>query len=79
MVGFLAYSIAGKDKGNIYEIIKEDRSCVWLADGRDRQIDNPKKKNKKHVQVIKKNIVNEDISFSDEDVRMKIKRYINKN
>lgn len=79
MVGFLAYSIAGKDKDNIYVVIKEERNCVWLADGRDRQIDNPKKKNKKHIQIIKKNMDKEDISFSNEDVRMKINKYINEN
>lgn len=88
MVGFLAYSIAGRDKESLYLIIKEDNDSVWLANGRDRTINNPKKKNKKHVQIIKKDILadvdlaakdNDDISFSNEYIRLKIKRYINKN
>ncbi len=54
MVGMLAGSKAGHDKGNIYVIIKEDAEYVYLADGGIRKLSNPKKKNKKHIQIIKK-------------------------
>lgn len=53
MIGFLAYSLGGRDKGSIYMIIGEDKEYVYLADGRSRTADRPKKKNKKHIQVIK--------------------------
>ncbi len=56
MTGYLAYSLAGHDKGKIYFIIKEETDCVWLADGKDRPLENPKKKNKKHIQIIKKEL-----------------------
>lgn len=55
MVGYLAYSIAGRDKDNIYFIVKEEPDYVWLVDGENRKLDNPKRKNKKHIQIIKKN------------------------
>lgn len=54
MTGYLAYSIAGHDKDTVYLIIKEENEFVWLVDGRIRTLNNPKRKNKKHIQVIKK-------------------------
>lgn len=54
MTGYLAYSIAGHDKDTVYLIIKDENEFVWLVDGRIRTLDNPKRKNKKHIQVIKK-------------------------
>ena len=53
MIGFLASSKAGHDKDKIYIIIKEDTEYVWLADGKIRTMDKPKKKRKKHIQPIK--------------------------
>lgn len=56
MTGLLAYSLAGHDKGKIYFIIKEEKDYFWLVDGDVRSLENPKRKNKKHVQIIKRNI-----------------------
>ena len=53
MTGFLASSKAGHDKDKIYVIIREDTEYVWLADGRIKTVSNPKKKRKKHIQIIK--------------------------
>lgn len=53
MTGMLASSKAGHDKNKIYIIIREDAEYVWLADGRRRGIADPKKKRKKHIQIIK--------------------------
>ena len=51
-IGMLARSKAGHDKGHIYVIYKVEEAYVYLIDGRIRKMDNPKKKKKKHVQVI---------------------------
>ena len=48
----LARSKAGHDKGHVYVIIKEEEAYVYLADGSVRTIERPKKKKKKHVQMI---------------------------
>ena len=64
MIGFLASSKAGHDKDIIYVIIKEDTEYVWLADGRIKTISKPKKKRKKHVQIIK--------YFNNEDMQSKL-------
>lgn len=51
-IGMLAKSKAGHDKGHIYVIINHDETYVYLVDGCARKLDNPKKKKRKHVQII---------------------------
>ena len=51
-VGMLARSKAGHDKGHVYVILKADEAYVYLVDGVIRTLEKPKKKKKKHVQVI---------------------------
>ncbi len=53
LAGMLARSKAGHDKKNIYVILREDDAYVYLVDGKARTIEKPKKKNKKHIQIIK--------------------------
>lgn len=54
MVGMFAYSKAGHDKGTVYLIIREEGEYVYAADGALRTLARPKKKNRKHIQLIKK-------------------------
>ena len=49
----LAVSRAGHDKDVLYVVLDCDDTYVWLADGRRRLLESPKKKKWKHVQVIK--------------------------
>lgn len=49
-----AISRAGRDKGNIYIIISETAEYLYVADGKSRTADKPKRKNKKHIQIINK-------------------------
>lgn len=81
MTGMLASSKAGHDKNTVYVIIKEETAYVYLADGRTRTLETPKRKNKKHIQIIKKcqepdlagNIKNG--NADDADIRRVLKRY----
>ena len=50
--GMLAKSKAGHDKGHLYVIYDVDETYVYLVDGEIRTIDKPKKKKRKHVQLI---------------------------
>lgn len=50
--GMLARSKAGHDSGTVYVIIEQDKTYVYLADGKIRTWNRLKKKKKKHVQVI---------------------------
>lgn len=56
MVGMMATSKAGHDKEETYVIVREDEKFVYLSDGRLKSVDSPKKKSKKHIQVIKHHI-----------------------
>ena len=82
MVGNLALSLAGHDKNQIYIIIREDDEYVYLCDGRLKPLATPKKKNKKHIQVINKGVdaelsnrIKENGSVRDEEIKRTIKLY----
>ena len=51
--GMMVKSIAGHDKNSIYVIIRECKDHVYVCDGKLKMVEKPKKKNKKHVQLIK--------------------------
>lgn len=68
MVGCLAVSKAGHDKDEIYLILKEEKDFVYLADGIGKTTLTPKKKNKKHIQIIKNGLQ----EIPVEDVRGKL-------
>ncbi len=59
LLGEAAKSLSGHDAGSIYLVIKDMGSSVMLSDGRERGVANPKRKNKKHIQVI--HIDNDDL------------------
>ena len=48
----MARSLAGRDAGIICLILREEDENVFIADGRDRRVETPKKKNCKHVRLI---------------------------
>lgn len=53
--GDIAISLAGHDKGKAYVILHIEHNTVWLCDGKYKKQSSPKKKNIKHIQVIKQN------------------------
>lgn len=82
MTGFLASSKAGHDKDKIYVIVKEDKEYVWLADGKIKTVEKPKKKRKKHIQVIKcfyneeiRTSLSEGAEVSNLEIMMILKEY----
>lgn len=50
--GMMARSLAGHDQGQNYVILREEGAYVYLVDGRIRTVDRPKKKKKKHIQLM---------------------------
>ncbi len=75
-LGMLAVSQAGHDKNKIYVIIKEEDEYVYLADGRSRTADRPKKKNRKHIQIIRKvQIKTSEDGYQDLEIKRIIKKY----
>ena len=45
-------STAGRDKDEIFYVIGEDDKFLFLANGKDRPLDRPKRKKRKHVQKV---------------------------
>ncbi|MBQ5475799.1 MAG: KOW domain-containing RNA-binding protein [Lachnospiraceae bacterium] len=78
--GELAKSKSGHDKDKIYVIVREEREYVYLVDGKYRTIDKPKRKNKKHIQMIHNgdSVVGEKIRnhklVDDVEIRAEIKK-----
>lgn len=79
--GMLAWSRAGHDCGQLYVILDVQNDYVYLTDGRLKPIEKPKKKRKKHIQIIRKipdeltGITEE--SIKNEDIRRIIRRFSN--
>lgn len=78
-IGTLAFSKAGHDKDELFIIIKEEPEYIYLVDGKNRTLEKPKKKNKKHIQVvhfIEESLlekINENKRISNEDIKRAIK------
>ena len=45
-------STAGRDAGDWFYVIAEDPIYLYLANGKDRSLDKPKRKKRKHVQKV---------------------------
>ena len=45
-------STAGRDQGKLFYVIAEDEQFLFLANGKDRPLDRPKQKKRKHVQKV---------------------------
>ncbi len=50
VVGQLVTSLAGRDKTITFAVIRTEGEYVYLADGRNRKTETPKKKKAKHIQ-----------------------------
>lgn len=50
----LGQSKQGRDKDQVYVIIEEQDQSYLVADGKYKLVDTPKRKNKKHIQIIGK-------------------------
>ena len=45
-------STAGRDSGDWFYVIAEDPIFLYLANGKDRSLEKPKRKKRKHVQKV---------------------------
>lgn len=83
MTGHFATARAGHDAGVLYVIVGEDETYVYLCDGRLRSIVHPKRKNRRHIQIIKET-VDQDIlnrllmkeTVFDHEIKYAIKQYM---
>ena len=47
--GSVVRSIAGHDKGELFVVVEDGGRFVLLCNGKERKLDNPKRKNKRHI------------------------------
>ena len=48
----IVLSLAGRDEGQYLAVIREDADGVWLADGKQRPLERPKRKNPRHLRPL---------------------------
>ena len=51
-VSDVVVSTAGRDTGKWFYVIAEEQNFLFLANGKDRTLDKPKRKKRKHVQKV---------------------------
>ena len=82
MTGKLALSKFGHDKNHLYVIVREEEEYVFLADGKLKSVEKPKKKNKKHIQIIKalpepvRKILQDKENIGDLEAKRAIRLYV---
>ena len=45
-------SLAGRDKGQLFFVLDTDDLFVYIADGKGRRVEKPKRKKRKHVALL---------------------------
>ena len=50
--GAVVLAIAGREKNEVFLIAKDEGEYAYLVNGTSRPIENPKKKNKKHLHLL---------------------------
>ena len=81
--GDIVVSITGHDRGEHYLVIDCDKDFIYVANGRLKTLDKPKKKNKKHVSRLGKSeefidIKNSGGNFNDVKLKYLLKKWRNK-
>lgn len=75
----LAKVLAGHDKNHYYLILEEREEYVLLVNGTTKPLARPKKKNKKHIQIIKRIpehiIISEAVSQGDTKIAELLQQY----
>ena len=71
-----AKSLSGHDKNQYYFVFEKDADFLFLVNGTNRSLEKPKKKNEKHVQIIKKLPVAVEEILATEQSNLTIKKAI---
>ena len=82
-LGQIVFSKNGHDKGNIFVVVDIEKQYIYIADGKIRKIEKPKRKKIKHIQ--KTNYIDMNLNnklenneyLLDSDIVKALKKYIN--
>ena len=50
--GCVVISLSGRDKGRLMAVLRTGPDGLWLADGRRRRVEAPKRKKRRHVLFV---------------------------
>lgn len=70
-VGSLVWALAGREKDSLYVAVRVGGGFVYLADGRHRKAESPKKKSMKHISPANAPV------YTGELTNKKLRRLIN--
>ena len=82
VIGQLVFSKSGHDKGGLFIIVNIEGEYLYLADGKVRTIEKPKKKKVKHVQKVNyvseqiKEKIQEESYLNNADLRKAVSQYL---
>lgn len=72
--GLIVRSIAGRDKGEFFVVIELNKDFAFIADGKNRKLENLKKKNQKHLSLTNGEI-KIDKAISNKKIRIALKNF----
>ena len=76
-LGSIVLAIAGKEKNEIFVVVKIDGNFVYLADGKRLSAFKPKKKSIKHVKLLDANGLSEsEVLDTNQRVNAKIQKLL---
>jgi ribosomal protein L14E/L6E/L27E len=71
--GTVVFCKAGREKGRFLVVVDSDDSFVYLADGKERKLTSPKKKNIKHIALT--NTILDIAEITDKGLRQTLSRF----
>ena len=79
-IGSVVRSKAGRDAGQVFIVFRQEGRYVYLADGRIRRIETPKRKKMKHIEcLVKESELRERIrtgsKIANAEVRKELSKY----
>ena len=75
--GNVVLATAGKEKNQIFVVLKLDKDRAWLVDGKRLKKNNPKKKNLKHLKMFTNSKMQAQIMDDDnERVNCAIRKFL---
>lgn len=83
ILGQFVFSKAGRDKTELFIVVGIEEAYVYLADGKRRRIERPKKKKNKHIQITNQidlnlnKILSEQKRLTNQEIRKSIAAYHN--
>ena len=51
-VSDLVISLAGRDRDGVFLVLREEEDFLWLANGRGRRAEKPKRKKRRHTTFV---------------------------